>query len=113
MEPREGAEFWKACSILGAFFGIVLGVSASVWMHKLPGQQDIHLPDVTCFANPSSFMVIEGWMRLWDVDRARVTALVSEGKAELQREDSLVCHDVRPGGGPYRVVVGEWWWRRI
>ena len=113
MEPKGKSELWQAISVLGVFFGIILGISASAWIYDQPDQQEINMTDVTCFANPSSFMVTDGWLRLWEVDRGRVTSLVSEGKAVLQREDSLICHDVRPGGGPYRVVVSEWWWRRI
>ena len=87
MEPKGKSELWQAMSVLGLLFGIILGISASAWIHKMPGQQDIILTDVTCFANPSSFMATDGWLRLWEVDRGRVTELVSQGKAVLQRED--------------------------
>lgn len=110
MESRNVAEFWKAMSIMGLFLGIVLGLSAAAFIHRPP--KEIRLEDVRCTVNPSSFLVTEGWMELHDVDQARVTNLMSQGKAELKQEPSLICYDVRPWK-PYRVIVEQEWWRRI
>ena len=106
-------------AMLTAFlFGLVVGISASTYMKsdppkpKEPPECKLALSDVSCFANPSSFLAADGWEPVHDADRARASLMAGKGKAVMRLEETLVCYDVRPGDSPYRVVVSEWWWKR-
>ncbi len=89
---------------------LTLMVSGLVTLAKNGRQTE--LPDVTCFANPSMFLAQGSWLRLYEADRPIVARLIADGKAEMQQEQSLVCHDFRTGKGMDRIVVSELWWRR-
>ena len=107
MEQRDGAEFWKAMSIMGLFLGIVLGISAAAFMRSQAAAVE---PNMDCYANPSGFLATDGWLRVYEADRQRMAVMVSDQKAVVRREPSLVCHDVEQNG-TWRGVSHEWWWK--
>ena len=105
MNKKDYDDFWKGMAVMALFLGIMLGISASAWMHD----SEQNMSDVTCYANPSSFLITEGWMRLHEADRQRIGNLIKQDQAEWKYEPSLICRDVTTLN---RIVVNEWWWKR-
>lgn len=95
---------------MGLVFGLAIGVSAMAYFEK-PRTEVAHLDEVSCFTNPESFLVLEGWDRLYDADRMAVAKLTGYEQAEMKRLPTLVCYDTAPNN-KYRVIVNEWWWKR-
>ena len=72
----------------------------------------IELKDITCYTNPSYTEENDGWERMLDADRARISRMAGKGAIEVQELPSLVCYDYREGYGMERVVVNQMWWRQ-
>jgi hypothetical protein len=99
----------RSWGAVGLIVGLSIGISGMIYTEPKP--QVIELQDIRCTVNPSLDLIKDGWLQMYDVDQGLVTRLVSEGKAEFRRENTLVCYDTRPSK-PYRVIVAQEWWKR-
>jgi hypothetical protein len=79
----------------------------------MAGGEDFTPPErrIDCYANPQADLA--GWKRVDAADRLRISYLVSEGKAKMRHEHSLLCQNTDGGKVTAEFVVYEWWYRMV
>ena len=75
------------------------------------GGEDFHVPERPYECELLKPVDLNGWNQVPAEDRLRISELVYQRKAVMQKRQTLLCRDVSGGKVIDEFLSSQWWWK--